>query len=362
MRSRAGCRLQLRMRRHAPAVLCAPLRREPLHRRHRSVPQQGRHVHLWLRRDPRPACAHSCGGDPCTGGKISDSRIVVGQVVENQPATLTAVGPNGNDLTGFVVEFEDGQRATTNDRGEATFTPSRRGRLKATLVGIAATAVTVLTDAESQKAPSRVPRMAMTGGDLYVTRPGLFDGRAENTRATVGERACPVLAESPHQAIVNLPSHIPLGGSKLRVEDRGKSIEQSLNVVRFSMQADKLNLTRGETTLGKAVVEGADASLAGSAVRIQNLSTEIVSLRLTGASSKGGLYDVRIEPGMIREGRVEIPFTVRARRKGAFSLVGGVFDLPASEAATCSCGCGGTPRPACAHSCGENPCTGGAMR
>lgn len=36
---------------------------------------------------------------------------------------------------------------------------------------------------------------------------------------------------------------------------------------------------------------------------------------------QGSLHDVRIEPDRIREGRIEIPFTVRARRRGAFSFV-----------------------------------------
>ncbi len=309
---------------------------------------------------PRPACAHSCGGDPCTGGALRNSRMIIGQVVEKQPASFSVVGQNGNALTGFVVEFDNGQRATTDNRGEATFTPAGRKQLRASIPGIASTAVEVLTAEQARQAPARVPHFATAGNEMRVTRGSLFDGRANNTNAMVGSQRCAVMFESPSQAILHVPAETPLGSTALHIEDQGQTLDQPLSVVSFALRADKLTLIKGESTRGMAVIEGADQSLAGGVVRIHNLSTEIIALELTGGG-KGNQLEKRIEPGMIRNGRIEIPFTIRSRRGGGFQIIGGVFD-PQTMGATCSCGCGGTPRPACAHSCGGNPCTGGAAR
>jgi hypothetical protein len=308
---------------------------------------------------PRPACAHSCGGNPCTGGALNTSRIIIGEVVENQPSSFSVVGQNGNSLTGFVVEFDDGQQVKTDDRGEATFTPKSHKALKANIPGVAATSVHVLTAEQASKSPSRVPRFTTAGTQMSVTRAGMFDGNAGNTHAKIGSMPCAVMFESPHQAILFVPAETPLGTSSLHIEDQGKTIEQPISVVQFSLQADKLKLARGESTQGKAVVQGADANLIGGVIRIKNLSPQTVALQAAGGGTD--TIEKRIEPGMIHNGQIEIPLTISARRGGGFQVVGGVFDPKALSAATCSCGCGGTARPACAYSCGGNPCTGASV-
>jgi len=310
---------------------------------------------------PRPACAHSCGGNPCTGGAIANSRIIVGEVVENAPASFTVVAPNGSTLTGFVVEFNNGQRATTDERGAATFIPMGRRTLRATIPAITATNVRVVTQDQANRTPSRVPRFATAGNHMSVSRAGFFDGRANNTQASIGGMSCAVMFEAPHQAILSVPQGTPAGPSQLRIEDQGRMLEQPIDVVSFSLQADRLQLLRGETTQGRAIVEGAGPSLAGGVIRIQNLSTEIIELRLVSGSGTDKL-EKRIDPSMIQNGRIEVPLILRGRRGGSFQVVGGVYDPQALASATCSCGCGGTPRPACAHSCGGNPCTGATLR
>jgi hypothetical protein len=308
---------------------------------------------------PRPACAHSCNGNPCTGGPLSSSRIIIGDVVENKPASFSVVGENGNALTGFVVDFDDGQQAKTDDRGEATFTPTGHKALKASIAGIAATDVHVLTQGEAEKAPSRVPRFAMAGTQMHLTIPGMFDGNAANTQASIGDMRCAVMFEAPHQAILYVPGATPLGSSKLRIEDQGRTKEQPISVVRFSLQADRTKLARGESTQGKAIIEGADENLIGGIIRIQNLSPQTVALH---AGGKTDTIEKRIDRGMIQNGRIEIPLTIQSRRGGSFEIIGNVFDPQALATAKCSCGCGGTARPACAYSCGGNPCTGASLK
>lgn len=302
----------------------------------------------------RPACAHSCGGNPCTGASITYSHIIIGDVVENQPTTFSALAPNGTALAGFVVDFDNGQHVTTDDHGFATFTPTGHMDLNAKISDVCATKVHVLTSDDAAKLRPSVPHFAMAGNQLSVTRPGMFDGIAGNTHASIGETQCPVLAESLGQAILKVPAETPLGSSQLHIEGGGQKFDQRISVIRFSLRADRTTLRRGESTKGAAIVEGCDPSLLGGLIRLQNLSPETIKLQAAGGSD---IIEKRIEPGMIKKGRIEIPMTIHATQGGGFIILGGVYDSTA-RAAKCSCGCGGTPRPACAHSCGGTPCTG----
>ncbi|MGH9554253.1 MAG: hypothetical protein ACRD2Y_00390, partial [Terriglobales bacterium] len=274
---------------------------------------------------PRPACAHSCGGTPCTGSSLKNSRIIMGQVVENQPATFSVVGQNGNALTGFVVEFDRKQKSTTDRKGEAGFVPEKRGKVMAEVPGVARTAIQVISQEEARSAPQRVPRFAQAGDHFSVTQGGLFDGHASNTQASLDQQACAVMFEAPHQAIVYLPEAISTGAHTLSIEDQGRKLEKPLSVIRLQLSADKLNLAKHEVTRGRVVIEGADNSLVGGQLHIENLSTEIVELTLTGSSGKRS-HVLSIQPGMIRDGKIEVPFTIRAKRGGAFSLLARVAD------------------------------------
>lgn len=302
----------------------------------------------------RPACAHSCGGTPCTGASLTYSHIIIGDVVENQPATFSVLAPNGTALAGFVVDFDNGQHVMTDDHGIATFTPTGRADFNAKISDICETKVHIITSDEASKLPPSVPHFAMAGNQLSVTQPGLFDGIAGNTQASIGDKRCDVLSESPGQAILKVPTETPLGASRLHIECNGRKLDQPISVIRFSMRADKTTLRRGESTKGAAIVDGASPVLVGGVIHLTNLSPETIQLQAAGGSEK---ITKRIESNMIKNGRIEIPLTIRASQGGGFLIVGSVQD-PTARTAKCSCGCGGTPRPACAHSCGGTACAG----
>jgi hypothetical protein len=303
----------------------------------------------------RPACAHSCGGNPCTGASMKYSQIIIGDVVEGKPATFSAMASNGTALTGFVVDFDDGQHVTTDSHGQGVFTPTARKKLEATITDVCATGVRVITSDEADKLPLSVPRFFVAGTRCPITVPGMFDGDASNTHVSIGETQCPVLAESPRQAILSIPPETPLGASQLHVEDHGQKLDRPVSVIRFSMRADKTTLRKGEATKGMAIVDGAGPVLVGGVIHLTNLSPQTIQLQAAGGSEK---ITKTIESGMIKNGRIEIPLNIHATQGGGFLIVGVVSDPNAKAAAKCSCGCGGTPRPACAHSCGGNPCTG----
>jgi hypothetical protein len=308
---------------------------------------------------PRPACAHVCDGNPCTGKSIKNSRLIVGQVVENQPASFSLVGSNGNSLTGYVVEFDDGQRVTTDEKGMGTFTPKAR-KVLAKVADVTSTPLSVIGGKEAGEQQSSVPRYLALGNQLIVTKNDLFDGDAGNSKVRLGDQPCSVLAESPSQAVIYVPDNVGVGTKELVIEDKGR-LEQPLSTVQILMNADQLKLKKGESTRGSVVIEGADASLAGGLLRIQNLSPDTVTVHAPGATNRGDTLELKLTAAMVSEGRIEVPLQIQAKKGGSFTLLSSIAD-PNQKAATCTCGCKGTPRPACAHSCGGDPCTGSALR
>jgi hypothetical protein len=308
---------------------------------------------------PRPACAHRCDGKPCTGASIKNSRLIVGQVVEEQPASFSLVGANGNALTGYVVEFDDGQKVTTDDKGMGTFTPKAK-RVMAKVPEVTSTVLQVISAKQAREQRSGVPRFLSRGTQLVVTKNDLFDGNAGNSQVHLGEQACSVLAESPSQALIYVPESIGTGSQTLLIEDAGK-LEQPLSLVQVSMRADQLMLKKNESTSGRIIIDGADAALAGGILRVQNLSPETVTLQAQGGKQSGNAVEIKIEAGMVQDGRIEVPLQITAKKGGSFTLLSSLTD-PQTAPAKCSCGCGGTPRPACAHSCGGDPCTGAKLQ
>ena len=310
---------------------------------------------------PRPSCAHSCKGVPCTGATMSHSRIVAGEVVEQAPATLTVVAANGAALQGFVMDLGRRGQMTTDAKGQVVLKPDSRNAIQARIENVTGATISMIAARDAAGAASKVPRYATVGSDVSVTRAGLFDGRAENTTATVGSTTCHVLFEAPHQAILAVPGETPLGTATLKLQDGGRTFEQPMRLVRLGISADDLQLERGVMTNGRVTIEGADDTLVGGVIRLENLSTEIIELEVTGMRGSDSLQR-RIEKGMIKDGSITIPLTIRGRQRGPFTVVATLFDPEALTSARCSCGCGGTPRPACAHSCKGNPCTGTTIR
>lgn len=292
---------------------------------------------------------------------MSHSRLVAGETVEQQPATISLVAANGVKLEGFVIALDRAGKLTTNATGHALLTPASRRSIPATVDAVTATNVQVISASGAAQAPSRVPKFATIGGDVSVTRPGLFDGNAGNTKAAIGSVTCHVLFEAPHQSIFSVPADAPMGTASLRLEDGGRTFEQPMRLVKLGISADDLRLERGVTTNGRVTIEGADDLLVGGVLRIENLSREIIELEISGARGSDSLQR-RIDKAMIKDGLITVPLTITGRQRGAFNVVATLFDPAALTTANCSCGCGGTPRPACAHSCKGNPCLGAAIK
>ena len=93
-----------------------------------------------------------------------------------------------------------------------------------------------------------------------------------------------MLAESPSQAVIYVPDNVGVGSKTLKIEDAaGGKLEQPLTLVQINMTANQLKLQKGQMTNGRVTIEGADASLAGGVLHIQNMSPETVTLRAPGA-------------------------------------------------------------------------------
>lgn len=106
---------------------------------------------------------------------------------------------------------------------------------------------------------------------------------------------------------------------------------------------------------------GLSPASAGCTLQVQNLSPSTIKIQPTGVKTTAGSGDafkITLTDTMVAGGAVEVPFVINSLKTGSFSVVATLTDPADSQKKTCTCGCKGTPRPACAHSCGGDPCTG----
>lgn len=241
--------------------------------------------------------------------------VVTGTVVDGEPATLTAVGPDGSRLTGVVVDI-GGREHTTDEDGRVVFTPpSGIERLTVTLTdasGTPSTATAEVVPRPQDFEPSRppglddVPPFPTPGSEITVGE-GPFDGGGGTTATLDGEEVS-VLAASPIEVVVATDPATPLGEHDLVVStDAGPSPPATLTFLALRLEATATDLVRGQRSTARLVVEGTAKKLC---VRVVNETPQVISL-------KGG-ETVHVVTGGGEPNGAELRFT--AVGPGAFSI------------------------------------------
>lgn len=213
------------------------------------------------------------------------SRVVLtGTVVAGEPASGTAVTPDGVRLTGVVVDV-GGEEHTTDDEGRVTFTPPSD----------ADTVVARFPDAEGTEPtrtqvvprpedldPSAPPDVAespryVVPGDRVVLTGGPFDGEAGGTTVTAGEDELPVLASSPTEVVTGTDPSSSLGETEVVVRtETGDSAPVTITFLRLGLEASSRHLIRGQKATARLWVEGTKDELC---IRVTNETPEIISFK-----------------------------------------------------------------------------------
>ena len=250
------------------------------------------------------------------------SRIVLtGTVVGDDEATLAVVGPDGQRLTGVVVDIEGEEHVTGTD-GRVVFTAA--ATMAALRVALPSRpdqpAVEVPVVSRPATSPSggpprveQAPRYPSAGGELSITGTG-FDGEATGDVVRIGERELEVLAASPTGLVAAIPPDA-LGdlGPLVVTTEAGSSQPVETTFVRFRLEGGPSRLRRGQTAVRRVVLEGTSDPVR---LRITNLTPGIVTME------GGDVVTVTTSGGT--DNRAEIRITGRAR--GDFELLAEVVE------------------------------------
>ncbi|HEY7216227.1 MAG TPA: hypothetical protein VIC28_16515 [Thermoanaerobaculia bacterium] len=212
------------------------------------------------------------------------SRIILaGSVVAEEEATLTVVGPQGQRLSGVVVDL-NGEPETTGGDGRVIFAVgSTLGLLRASLpsipdhpgVEVPVVSAPPATLDSGPPAIEHVSRFPAAGSELPIAGQG-FAGDAAGNTVTAGRRDLPVLAASPTGLVVATPADA-LGdlGPLVVTTDAGSSEPIAVTFVRLRLEGGRARLARGQSSVRRVFVEGTQEPVP---LRITNLSPAIVHL------------------------------------------------------------------------------------
>ncbi|HEV7644182.1 MAG TPA: hypothetical protein VGO50_09600 [Pyrinomonadaceae bacterium] len=281
------------------------------------IPSGNGKVRVILPDDIRP-------GDTISGTVSAAQGVVEGEVVaiktvEGEVVASKKIGPSSPDQT---VTF-------TVPQGASSLILSCTGK------HIPAVQFKVNTDPSgnlpAQPGSFAPPRLGQTGRDITI--PGNFDGNAANTTVNIGGKEIPVLAESPRQAAVKIPSDIPTGKTNLTVGDGpGNSRTTPFNVASIELKADKLNLMKGETTnlhISVTGLEGLKDNSGNIRLQIENASPQTVSLTSSPLYQSNGNAGAMPTRAVNADGGNTIAFTEQLTgvNPGNFQINASIIDF-----------------------------------
>lgn len=119
------------------------------------------------------------------------------------------------------------------------------------------------------------PSTAQAGWPIEIHGP--FDGDAATTGVRIGDRSVPVLAESPRRIILR-DTDAPPGLTKVEVVEGGVTAAGGIRNIEIKLEADRLNLTRGEQTHLRVTVRGIAGLTEDTSIRLRNESPNVVNV------------------------------------------------------------------------------------
>lgn len=149
-----------------------------------------------------------------------------------------------------------------------------------------------------------------------ATIKGAFDGDASNTRLQIGDGQATVLAESPRQAVFQLPPSSTVGLTNLTLTEGNTTVSGPVRSVRVQLSAPKTTLKKGESTQLTVQVLG-----------LEGLSHPIpLQLRTGGTvTATGGalqFFDITPpDPGVAANGVFRTTRTLTGVSAGGFEVV-----------------------------------------
>jgi hypothetical protein len=107
---------------------------------------------------------------------------------------------------------------------------------------------------------------------------GFFDGNADNTNCSIGNRPLEIIAESNSECFVQAPNNLK-GKQSITVSDNGKPVcTTTVHMVELNVTVGKTSLKKGEKTLISVTVSGLDGLEKPARLTVENNSVQIVKM------------------------------------------------------------------------------------
>lgn len=147
-----------------------------------------------------------------------------------------------------------------------------------------------------------------------VRIPGVFDGLAENTEATVNGKPVQVEAETKSGVVISSPNW-STGLSDVQIREGSARAECTFRNVAIFLSADKLNLHSDETTTMHLKVQGLEKIKEPRYLALVNRSRSVISI------SGGNSQLITIHPSDVNEGgEYNQTRTLTGIRRGSFTI------------------------------------------
>jgi hypothetical protein len=161
-----------------------------------------------------------------------------------------------------------------------------------------------------------IPNFCRIGATNAIQGP--FDGDAENTKVKATGVECAVVAESPRNAVVLVPSSMKLGQTNLELNEDKVSAEAQTRMLSVLISSPKVSLNHGESSSVTLKVDGLMGALPNQLpmIILENLTPKVVDFEgrvkhfIIAKPMEDGTYSTTLGVTNIMAGKFAISATV----------------------------------------------------
>lgn len=263
---------------------------------------------------------------------IRKGDMITGTVMEEKKDNAAGMKKNVSTLEGMVIEI-DGKKTKLGNRIFSFLVPAGLTSIPFLLKNAAGQ---IIERGQIPVFPQSVNNIQTTANGINfnpdvicqpgepLSIPGNFDGNAANTSISINNIPCEIIAESPRQAVVEIPQSTTAGKATIKIEEQQKKEEHTVNVAVINLTANKTNLLKGEkTTISVRVtgLEGVDPEKNKYTVELENQSAQTIAF----TKVSGSTITKKIEKSSIKQGRFEFTTGIIALTSGSFAVKAVLF-------------------------------------
>jgi hypothetical protein len=256
---------------------------------------------------------------------------ITGTVIEEKKSVTAANNNSSSTLEGVVIEI-DGKQTKLSNRFISFIVPAGVTSLPFLLKNAAGEILDrgqipvngpmydLLSDLWWREPLGGLPcvePMGQPGQALRITGP--FDGDASNTKVSLNNLPCEIIAESNRMTYLQVPQNAAAGVSTISIEENKIITERKLNIVELALRANKTTLLKGEKATITVKVNGLESfDLTKNNIKLQLVNQSPQTISFAKESSNTITKDLKAGP--VNNGIYEFSTKVVSLAKGTFKM------------------------------------------